>query len=53
MDQLLGRYTKQKQKPQDDAISRSGALRDELLTRRPDLSIDFWNRDTPKPETQP
>ena len=53
MDQLLGRYTKQKQKHQDDAISRSGALRDELLTRRPDLSIDFWNRDTPKPETQP
>jgi hypothetical protein len=52
MDQLLGRYTKQKQKHQDDAIHRSGELRDALLTRRPDLSIDFWNRDHPKLETQ-
>ncbi|MCA8893320.1 MAG: hypothetical protein KDA56_16240 [Hyphomonas sp.] len=51
LDQIVGRYTSQARKRQQQAISRAEELRAQLLTRRPGLSIDTWNRNQEQPET--
>jgi hypothetical protein len=51
LNQIVGRYTGQDRKSQQRAISRAEELRAQLLTRRPGLAIDTWNRDPQQPET--
>ena len=53
LNQVVGRYTAQDSKRQQQAISRAEELRAQLLTRRPGLSIDTWNRQPEQPETVP
>ena len=51
LNQVVGRYSGQTRIHQQQAIERAEALRQQLLTRRPGVSIENHKRPTEQPET--